>query len=60
MSASPRIGDTRSAAYVPVTYRAGKARVGATLADLAAFVANPERFVTGLAAHRARGRERRA
>ena len=59
-NATPKIGDTRTAAYVPVTYRAGKAQVGATLADLAAYIADPERFVTGLLAHRASGRERRA
>ena len=57
---TPTIGDTRSGAYVPVTYRAGKAQVSATLADLAAYVANPHGFVTGLLAHRATARTRRA
>jgi hypothetical protein len=57
-STSPKIGDTRPGTYVPVTYVAGGARVSATLADLAAYVANPEGFVTGVLAHRAQGRRR--
>lgn len=57
-STSPQIGDTRTATYVPVTYTAGGVRVRASLADLAAYVANPDGFVTGLLAHRAKGRRR--
>ena len=60
MHGTPTIGDTRSGEYVPVTYRAGKARVSATLADLAAYLEDPHGFVTGLLAHRAAARTRRA